>query len=363
MAASRACISSLIEVQHFSPSPIGTRCGSILQPIQTASHEDPNKACFFLIGGANTNETLSDVVSFQLQKDASNFLWERRECVGDYPGRYEAASFIASSHPNEIFVFGGGYEDGTYNDLWRFNTSENSWHEVEQKGAIPSERTVFSAASNGDYLYVWGGGRGQTQPVRDTHVYRLDVNSLLWEITPSKGELLQPRQGHVMVYSEGTLLVHGGMAEESLLDDLFQFNLETSEWSEVKSIGARPEARAAHSAALVPSTTSSHLSGLFIFGGLAIGGALNDLWYFHPKSLIWERLDFLGKPPAPRLDHSMCICANLFPPPPLKDSSSDTTQTHSVHPSSYPMCYSIIVYGGMDTTGTVLKDVFCLKLS
>ena len=356
MAVHRA-VSSQIEIVHFGPSPIGTRCGSILHPMGCSDtlSEHPPATSMFLIGGANASETMSDVVSFQFQRGTGCAAWERRDCAGDFPGRYEAASFVPSSRPADIFVFGGGYEDGTYNDLWRLDTTESRWEELEQRGPIPSERTLYSAAHHGDTLWVWGGGRGQTDPVRDTHVYRFDANSLMWEITPSKGELIQPRQGHAMVYSDGSLLVHGGMQEETLLDDLFQFNLATSEWREIRSMGAKPEARAAHSAVVVPSSFGAQISGMIIFGGLAMAGALNDFWSLNLKSFVWGRVEYYGKPPAPRLDHSMCLCVSSAERKGLscEDASSASMKKH----------ISIVVFGGMDTTGTVLKDVFCLKLN
>ena len=357
---SRAVSLPQIEIIHFGPSPIGTRCGSILHPIETRDSplEHPATA-MFLIGGANASETMSDVVTFQFHREAGCVGWERRECAGDFPGRYEAASFVPSSHPSDIFVFGGGYEEGTYNDLWRLNTVESRWEELEQKGPVPSERTLYSAAHHGDALWVWGGGRGQTDPVRDTHVYRFDASSLAWEITPSKGELIQPRQGHAMVYSEGSLLVHGGMQEETLLDDLFQFNLATSEWKEIRSMGSKPEARAAHSAVVVPPSSGAQICGMIIFGGLAIAGALNDFWCLNLKSFVWGRLEYLGKPPAPRLDHSMCLCVS---PSDQKAPSCEAALTLASG-DSLKKHISIVVFGGMDTTGTVLKDVFCLKLS
>ena len=355
MAVSQAA-NSQIEILHFGPSPIGTRCGSILHPMECPDSplEQPPTTSMFLIGGANASETMSDVVSFQFHRETGCVGWERRECAGDFPGRYEAASFVPASHPGDIFVFGGGYEEGTYNDLWRLNTTESRWEELEQRGPTPSERTLYSAAHHGDALWVWGGGRGQTDPVRDTHVYKFDANSLAWEITPSKGELIQPRQGHAMVYSEGSLLVHGGMQEETLLDDLFQFNLATFEWREIRSLGSKPEARAAHSAVVVPSSFGAQMSGMIIFGGLTIAGALNDFWCLNLKSFVWARVEYLGKPPAPRLDHSMCLCVS---PPDQKVPSCEDK------PLSLKKQISIVVFGGMDTTGTVLKDVFCLKLN
>ncbi|KAI6661085.1 Rab9 effector protein [Oopsacas minuta] len=362
MAASRVMNSSRMELLNLGPSPIGTRCGSLLHPIEVADQSTLTN--MFLIGGANSSETMSDVVSFQIEREGGCLNWEKRECTGDFPGRYEAASFVPSSHPSDIFVFGGGYEEGTYNDLWKLSTRESRWEELEQKGPTPSERTLYSVAHHGDCLYVWGGGRGQTDPVRDTHVYIFDANSLTWEMTPSKGELIQPRQGHAMVYSEGNLLVHAGMQEDTLLDDLFQFDLATSEWREIRSIGLRPEARAAHSAVLVPSSSGAQITGMIIFGGLAIAGALNDFWCLHTKSWVWERIEYLGKPPAPRLDHSMCLCTSSSSVLDLTESScEDSPPTHSPIASPLQKHISVVVFGGMDTTGTVLKDVFLLKLS
>ena len=359
---SRLFNSSPLEIFHLGPSPIGTRCGSLLHPIQTPdlSAEQPAATSMFLIGGANASETMSDVVSFQFEREIGCSNWEKRECTGDFPGRYEAASFVPSSHPSQIFVFGGGYEEGTYNDLWRLNTRESRWEELEQKGPIPSERTLYSVAHHGDCLYVWGGGRGQTDPVRDTQVYIFDSNSLTWEMTPCKGELIQPRQGHAMVYSEGTLLVHAGMQEDLILDDLFLFDLATSEWREIKIIGSKPEARAAHSAVLVPPLSGAQISGMVIFGGLSIAGALNDFWCLNMKSWVWERIEYIGKPPAPRLDHSMCLCTNSSS---LTDQTEPTQEGSQTDNSPLQKSISVLVFGGMDTTGTVLKDVFCLKIS
>ena len=161
-----------------------------------------------------------------------------------------------------------------------------------------------------------------------------------------------------MVYSQGTLLVQ---QVDLILDDLFLFDLATSESGEkIKIIGSKPEARAAQSAVLVPPLSGAQISGMVIFGGLSIAGALNDFWCLNMKSWVWERIEYIGKPPAPRLDHSMCLCTNSSS---LTDQTEPTQEGSQTDNSPLQKSISVLVFGGMDTTGTVLKDVFCLKIS
>jgi N-acetylneuraminic acid mutarotase len=109
------------------------------------------------------------------------------------------------------------------------------------------------------------------------------------------------RDGHVFVSAAGSTLgyLFGGMTQELVeANDLFEFNSETNEWSEiVKTEGAAwPAPRANATAAVVGGK-------LYLFGGMNgdTGGWLGDLWVFDLATKVWAELtSVVGALPSAR---------------------------------------------------------------
>ena len=96
--------------------------------------------------------------------------------------------------------------------------------------------------------------------------------------------------GHTIVTcDESTLYMFGGYSLGiGVLNDLWAFDIASSEWSEVRpSTSDRPSPRYFHAAVCVP-----RVHAIYVFGGLLedTGTATDELWKFNLDHLKWTQL-------------------------------------------------------------------------
>ena len=147
------------------------------------------------------------------------------------------------------------------NDVWVFNVQRMEWEEVQTTGDLPACRSNSSLAYDGvgNQLLLFGGGGSNRN--RFNSIHSLDWQTKVWrEITPPStppSNLDSQQTPWERTYHSGELIypylvVFGG---ESIadLDDLWVFNLQTSEWREVPipKGATRPSSRRFHSSCVI----------------------------------------------------------------------------------------------------------------
>lgn len=178
-----------------------------------------------------------------------------------YPGGRSGVG-IWQEGINNVWLFGGlGMSDNPFesprllNDLWYFNGSSQTWHQVHQ-GAV--------------------------------------FNSTVVEYRSS--QIPRPRQLSAMCGAGNIMVVFGGLAEEDLaLGDLWVFDTVTKEWqsqeqaynlqrNKSEPLLVRPAPRGD----MAKWCTSTHL---FIFGGVnGSNHIFSDMWKLSLQELIWEEV-------------------------------------------------------------------------
>lgn len=147
---------------------------------------------------------------------------------------------------------------------------------------LPEAVTSFGAATAGDWLYVFGGHKGErheysVEMVRGSF-YRLNlVEGRKWETLPSA----KPGQGQPLVAHEGSIYRTGGMAARNPADakqdlysvDLVQrFNPQAGRWEDLPSL---PGIRSSHDAVVLGDK-------LYVAGGWQLAGGTNKpVWPDH----------------------------------------------------------------------------------
>ncbi|XP_021516605.1 rab9 effector protein with kelch motifs isoform X3 [Meriones unguiculatus] len=322
---------------------------------------DAKRGKVFIVGGANPNQSFSDVHSM----DLGTYRWDTATREGLLP-RYEHASFIPSCTPHSIWVFGGADQSGNRNCLQVLNPETKTWSTPEVTGLPPSPRTFHtSAAAIGNQLYVFGGGERGAQPVQDVKLHVFDAETLNWSQPRTYGSPPPPRHGHVMVAAGTQLFIHGGLAGDMFFDDLHCIDIRNMNWQKLGATGAAPPGCAAHTAVAV----GKHV---YVFGGMTPAGALNTMYKYDTEKQHWTLLQFDTLLPSGRLDHSMCVI-----PWPVTSTSenkdldpvilncdaeegdaADTQMTQGEgsseeRPTNMLLCF---VFGGMNTEGEVYDD-------
>ncbi|XP_051041229.1 rab9 effector protein with kelch motifs isoform X2 [Phodopus roborovskii] len=225
------------------PCPrVGHSC-SYLPPVG-----DAKKGKVFIVGGANPNQSFSDVHIMDLGTQQ----WDTATMEGLLP-RYEHASFVPSCTPHNIWVFGGADQSGNRNCLQVLDPVTKTWTTPEVSSLPPSPRTFHtSSAAIGNQLYVFGGGERGAQPVQDVKLHVFDANTLMWSQPETHGNPPSARHGHVMVAAGTKLFIHGGLSGDRFFDDLHCIDIKKQHWTSLQFDTFLPPGRLDHSMCVIP---------------------------------------------------------------------------------------------------------------
>jgi len=190
---------------------------------------------------------------------------------------------MAYDHQNDqLLVFGGSAQGGFLNDVWSYDFENNWWIELSSQNEGPNARRNATAQydEDQDCMHV-AGGEGEVA-YHDHWTYDLSTQSWIKTSDASGAESQyqvsmaqhpQPRVDYAeaQAINEQRVLVYGGSQQFQLLNDVWSFDVQKEQWTELNTTGQQPEARERHRAVWVPGR------GLVVFGGLG-QQPLNDLW-------------------------------------------------------------------------------------
>jgi hypothetical protein len=197
------------------------------------------------------------------------------------------------------------------NDMYVFDFETKVWAEVQAKGELPSVRSCPAWAKDETHVYIQGGYDGVE---RKNDFFACDLSTYTWVKMPSRGTTPSPRYFHscclckcvrwcttvgiyfscllpvanpllsFTVFLDGTkLFLYGGYSGSQRLGDMYAYDFETKNWSEIDSSnGDAPSGRSS----LVAQVYDNHL---YVFGGYSGVSVLNDFYKL--------RLHPIGVPP------------------------------------------------------------------
>uniref|UniRef100_A0A8C0WKE1 Rab9 effector protein with kelch motifs n=1 Tax=Castor canadensis TaxID=51338 RepID=A0A8C0WKE1_CASCN len=272
---------------------------------------------------------------------------------------------VGDAKKGKVFIIGGANPNQSFSDVHTMDLETRTWTTPEVTCPAPSPRTFHtSSAAIGNQLYVFGGGERGTQPVQDVKLHVFDATTLTWSQPETLGNPPSPRHGHVMVAAGTQLFIHGGLAGDTFFDDLHCIDISDMKWQKLNPTGAAPAGCAAHSAVAV----GKHI---YIFGGMTPTGALDVMYQYHTEKQHWTLLKFDTLLPPGRLDHSMCIIPwPVTSASENEDSNSVTLNCEAERGDSADkevtkggdsqkshtdtlLCF---VFGGMNTEGEIYDD-------
>ena len=135
---------------------------------------------------------------------------------------------------SNMFVWGGKGDGGgsvvSSSVVERFNVQSTSWHESRQiRGQSPPDGLYnMAVASDGERAYYFGGYVARRSQ-RYNSLYVLDLSSMQCRQMATGGESPTARSLSAMVHYRRQLVVYGGLTESGASDELFVFDLDTSE--------------------------------------------------------------------------------------------------------------------------------------
>ncbi|GLC47994.1 hypothetical protein PLESTB_000047500 [Pleodorina starrii] len=151
-----------------------------------------------------------------------------------------------------VYLFGGTepVSGVCFNDLKVLDTATWTWSDVEAQGTLPPARHSHCSGCLADTCLIVYGGAGYQGPMQDLWIYNTLQNS--WSRPVVSGPQPQAREMHTgCMVDPTTLLVYGGRgAEFKVCCDAALFDARQMRWT---AIEPTPFSRCAHSSVVLPA--------------------------------------------------------------------------------------------------------------
>lgn len=181
----------------------------------------------YLLGGWDSWAWDNSCDSFtKLWKLTQDFKWELCEVFGENPSTRRGHSTIFCKTTDELIVFGGIYGfTALLCDFYVLHLKDMQWNKLNVPGT-PSKRAWHSAASVGDFMYLFGGLVEMKRT--SSELFKFDMVNRVWNEVQVRNGIVG-RFGGLMVEVEGFLIVLGGKtANEESLNDVHVLDIDSS---------------------------------------------------------------------------------------------------------------------------------------
>ncbi|KAJ1893237.1 hypothetical protein LPJ66_005878 [Kickxella alabastrina] len=262
----------------------------------TSASQQPNGAGMSAPVASRTSEQSTRPTS------GSSSFWSKRALSG--LAMFPRRGFSAALNENMLYWFGGKSDGGLQNDLNTMDTATWEVRRVEAIGAMPTPREGHSAAFIRRTMFVFGGQDAAGK--YDETLYAYNMANFTWYKVPMKGPALAGRKGHTTVTFGSKLFIFGGTADGHFLNDLVSFDVKAAaqngphwDFSSYQQQPA-PAPRAGHSCSMYPGS-------IFVFGGMDSDRCYNDLWEYSMETRQWTQVTPNGATPPARYGHASAV--------------------------------------------------------
>ena len=221
----------------------------------------------YLHGGDTSNINANDEL---WEYDVNNNSWLRLNPTSNKPSA--RFNHVLTNVGDKLYLHGGANSSRNNGELWKYDTSTHTWSMLEPIGIKPSARRSHALTSIGDKLYLHGGntsGIGSSSS-RSDELWEYDTINNTWSLLEPTGAKPIRRFGHTLTSIGDKLYLHGGRAS-STSDELWEYDIENNAWSLLEPTGGRPSARYYH-------TLTSIGDKIYLHGGFDGNRYFGDLW-------------------------------------------------------------------------------------
>ncbi len=296
---------------------------------------------------------------------------------------------------DRMVVFGGRSTVARHNEVWALSLAPSSeqWTDISaQTGTIPTGRQYFGAASNslGTRAWIHAGDIGGAT----SELWQLDLagTEAAWTLMPTLGSAPLPRYlGNACISPGGMLYAGFGFLDNRGAADVWRYDTLAPGGGWTQTGGGAPLSLVSTSHAYDPVGNR-----LIAFGGLGGGVHQTGLWQLDLSSPVaeWSPLNVSGPSPSARRSASMVYDGSSSPPrmlmfggrtaydhasivselwalelSPGNEQWIELAPTFTQHPGARTNHGAVIdgsnrmiVYGGINTSGTSIGTVFALDL-
>ncbi|CAB4395295.1 unnamed protein product [Rhizophagus irregularis] len=129
--------------------------------------------------------------------DTINLSWKKASSIG---APSERDGYGAVFLPNKKIIYIGGYGPNGFlplNEVFLYDTINNSWERKETDGIVPTPRATFSAILGLDrQSVIIFGGDSATPLSREIALYVLNLNKFRWRVPGISGKIPASRSFH-----------------------------------------------------------------------------------------------------------------------------------------------------------------------
>lgn len=290
----------------------------------------------YVYGGYNDDNILGDLFIY----DTISNQWE--QCTSKGPNNRSGHTCV--TYKNFMILFGGEEEEDeemdlrfSHNELWSFNYITHKWKEIEVLNfdtGIPKERYFHTSTMIDDKMYIYGG-YNSINAFDD--LFEFSMKNSQWKELMQSGERPPPMFSHSCVSSYPLIFVYGGQYNNDNYTtnscQLYEYNIILNKWKKVSMEGG-PHSRS--NTCMIRSRNSFYLFGGYDESSKNYSNEkdrfFNDFYSFNILEGNWKEINIDERPFA-RSKHSMNLCNG-----------------------------SLYLFGGLNSSGSNLNDLFYLNL-
>lgn len=269
---------------------------------------DTSEEAVYLYGGVNdTNEQNSQYLQDFFAFHFATKTWQQIEMTGDV--QMPRAFHTAIYHDGQMHVFGGCNGRGRFNKLFSIApTGKCTLFTPPANMRLPLTRYCHSATLFDGKMYVFAGkcgGRNSNKRLKDMWSY--DFSTKTWHEVEQVGADVPARSAHAAFTCGRRMVMFGGRSSEGeCCEDIYHFSYDTHAWTKVDTTHGPLFGRARHSVVV-------HNGKVVIFGGWNGKKKLNDLIFYNMDS---ETSEVVHDPdetcPSRRECHVAVTCQNTM---------------------------------------------------
>jgi len=234
--------------------------------------------------------------------DAESLSWLQEPATGEPPEARGGHSAVLVG--SNIFIYGGANSEETFSDVHMFDPIKRHWSRVAASSPTgssgPGRRTGHAAATDSrGHIFLFGGYDADGNFLNDVWILSLYVTGAdsefqetgqvpgAWSQPVVTGPVPAAREGHTLTHVDGRLLTFGGYTSSgATANDVHAYDPETQTWTLIEVSAPQPKPRQAHSAA-------RHGHDLVIAGGCEVSAespeCYSDVWTLSLIDMRWTQ--------------------------------------------------------------------------
>jgi len=272
------------KIQTFNPPPVRVCHGALVY-----------KDSLFIYGGhvpSEQGDYITSVRSDLWEYKISTHEWKK---VCNFEPLTETAPIL---YNDKMYIFGGFINSWRTSTIIEFDFVTKKYAKTSTEdtqsamGAPPKGRSAYSALVYKNCMYIYGGWDGH-ESMNDIHCFNLDTKQWVQQPEQPTNSVAPCVRSHIAWVWQDSMYIWGGYGQNGHPTELFRYNFleqdPSKRWTQVSVKGTPPCGRSRMKCVVSENR-------VLILGGWDRKKLLGDLWELNMESLTWKQLKHTGLP-------------------------------------------------------------------